>query len=52
MIQAIYNHTTTGVITHANGALQLIKHHGPSRFTTDFEKLLLASQFPTIVRRG
>lgn len=36
-------------IHHARGAAQLIKHRGPMRFTTDFEKSLLVSQMGIIL---
>ncbi len=34
---------------HNYGTMQLIRHRGPDRFTTDFEKSLLVSQAMNIV---
>lgn len=49
--QALCGSAGPGIISHACGASKLIQHRGTERFSTEFEKSLLATQFPTMVRR-
>lgn len=49
IFEALARNEMTAYYQHAAGAAKLIQHRGATRFTTEFEKSLLAARFPSLI---